>query len=199
MEQIPLSASLREGTGKGVARKLRAAGQIPAVLYGAGNQPQPLTLTLMDLSKVLRQVSGENAFLALSVDQGPARMAVLHEMQHDYLGKRVLHVDLMEVKAGQSLTMDVPLEFVGEAPGVNLGGVLNQAYHSVKLEGQIKDLPEVVRVDLSGLGLGAAIHLADLQLPDGVKAVFDENDAVVTCAEPSASAPAEVEAAEAAE
>ncbi|MCA1989295.1 MAG: 50S ribosomal protein L25, partial [Desulfarculus sp.] len=150
MEQIALSAKLREGTGKGVARKLRAAGQVPAVLYGAGNQPQPLTLDLLDLAKVLRKAGGENAFLALSINEGPARMAVLHEMQHDYLGKKVVHVDLMEVKAGQALTMEVPLEFVGSAPGVSQGGVLNLAYHSVRLEGQISELPEVVRVDLSG-------------------------------------------------
>ena len=187
MEQIPLSAKLREGTGKSVTRKLRDAGQIPAVLYGAGNQPQNLCVDQADLDKVLRKAGGDNAFLALSVGQDPARMAVLHEMQHDYLGKKVVHLDLMEVKAGQSLVMDVPLEFVGEAPGVSLGGVVNIAHHSVRLEGQIADLPEQVRVDISGLGLDQAIHLADLQLPAGVTAVFDDNDAVVTCAEPSAA------------
>lgn len=196
MEQIALSARLRERVGKGAARKLRAAGQVPAVLYGAGNQPQPLTLDLMDLAKVLRQAGGENAFLSLSIDQGPARMAVLQEIQHDYLGKKVVHVDLREVKAGQALTMEVPLEFVGSAPGVSQGGVLNLAYHSVRLEGQISELPEVVRVDLSGLELNGAIHLADLQLPAGVKAIYEENDAVVTCAEPGAQAAAETEAVE---
>lgn len=185
MEQIPLSATPREGTGKGVNRKLRAAGQVPAVLYGAGQAAQSLTLAATDLEKVLKQVSGESAFLALSLGQGAPRMAVLKTMQRDYLGKKIVHVDLLEVKADQKLILEVPIEYLGEAKGVVLGGVLNVAHHSVRLEGLVSALPEVVRVDISGLGLNGAIHLADLVLPEGVTAVYDDNDAVVTCAEPS--------------
>ncbi|MFZ5585137.1 MAG: 50S ribosomal protein L25 [Thermodesulfobacteriota bacterium] len=201
MEQIPLSAIPREGVGKGVNRKLRAAGQIPAVLYGAGQAAQSLSLAAADLDKVLKQVSGESAFLALNLGQGAPRMAVLKNLQRDYLGKKVLHADFLEVKADQKLVLEVPIEYVGEAKGVTLGGgVLNIAHHSVRLEGLVSALPELVRVDVSGLELGGAIYLADLALPAGVTAVFDENDAVVTCAEPSsgpAAAPSEEAAGEA--
>lgn len=197
MEQIPLSAIPREGVGKGVNRKLRAAGQIPAVLYGAGQAAQSLTLAAADLEKVMKQVSGESAFLSLSLGQGAPRMAVLKSMQRDYLGKKVLHVDFLEVKADQKLVMEVPIEYLGEAKGVTLGGVLNVAHHAVRLEGLVSALPEVVRVDISGLEVGGAIHLADLALPAGVKAVYEDNDAVVTCAEPG-SGPAATPGAEAA-
>ncbi|MFH1057569.1 MAG: 50S ribosomal protein L25 [Pseudomonadota bacterium] len=191
MEQIPLSATLRESTGKGVNRKLRATGQIPAVLYGAGKEAQSLTLAATDLEKVLKQVSGESAFLALSLGQGAPRMAVLKTMQRDYLGKKVLHVDFLEVKADQKLVLEVPIEYVGEAKGVNLGGVLNIAHHALRLEGLVSALPGVVQVDVSGLEVGDAIYLADLVLPEGVTAVYEENDAVVTCAEPAGPAAAE--------
>lgn len=194
MEQIPLSASSRQGTGKGTARKLRSAGQIPAVIYSAGHQAENLSVAIQDLEKVLRQVTGDTAFLSLTVDGAAPRMAVLCELQTDYLGRKFLHADFHEVKANEKITLEVPLEFVGTAKGVNLGGVLTAALHSVRVRGLVADLPGQVTVDVSGLGLGEGIHLAELPLPAGVEAIFDDNDVVVHCVEPSEgkeAAPAE--------
>ncbi len=185
MEQIPLSAAIRTGSGKSVTRKLRAAGQIPAVIYSAGHPAEILTVAQNDLEKVLRQVSGDTAFLSLQIDQAEPRMAVLRELQADYMGRKTLHVDFYEVKADQKITLEVPLEFTGVAKGVNLGGVLTAALHSVHLRARMADMPESISVDVSALGLGDGIHLAELALPAGVEAVYDENDVVVHCVEPS--------------
>jgi large subunit ribosomal protein L25 len=185
MEQIPLSAVIREGSGKSVTRKLRAAGQIPAVIYSAGHPAESLTVAMTDLEKVLRQVTGDTAFLSLKIGDGDPRMAVLRELQADYLGRKFLHVDFYEVKADQKITLEVPLEFTGTAKGANLGGVLTAAMHSVKLRGRMADLPDSITVEVSGLGLGDGIHLAELPLPAGVEAVYDKNDVVVHCVEPS--------------
>jgi len=198
MEQIPLSAINRAGTGKSVTRKLRAAGQIPAVIYSAGHPAENLTVAQGDLEKVLRQVTGDTAFLSLKVDDGDPRMAVMRELQTDYMGRKYLHVDFYEVKADQKITMEVPLEFTGVAKGVSLGGVLAAAMHSVRVRGCMADLPGSITVDVSGLGLGDGIHLAEISLPAGVEAVYDENDVVVHCVEPS-EGKAEAEAGQAAE
>ncbi|CAO0823645.1 50S ribosomal protein L25 [Desulfarculales bacterium] len=185
MEQIPLSAVIREGSGKSVTRKLRVAGQIPAVIYSSGHLAENLTVALGDLEKVLRQVTGETAFLSLKIGDSNPRMAVLRELQSDYLRCKPLHVDFYEVKADQKITLEVPLEFTGTAKGVNLGGVLTAAMHSVKVRGFMADLPGSITVDVGLLGLGDGIHLAELPLPAGVEAVYDENDVVVHCVEPS--------------
>lgn len=198
MEQIPLSTASRAGSGKSVTRKLRAAGQIPAVIYSAGHPAENLTVALNDLEKVLRQVTGDTAFLSLQVDGGEPRMAVLRELQADYMGRKFLHVDFYEVKADQKITLEVPLEFTGTAKGASLGGVLTAAMHSVKLRGRMADLPDNITIDVSPLGLGDGIHLAELALPAGVEAVYDENDVVVHCVEPS-EGKAEAEAAQGAE
>jgi large subunit ribosomal protein L25 len=198
MQQIPLNATRREGLGKGVSRQLRAAGQVPAVIYSAGQPAQTLAVAAADLEKVLRQVTGDLAFLALTVDQDAPRMALLKELTHDNLGRRVMHVDFYEVRPDQKMTLEVPLEFTGEAKGINVGGVLNVAVHTVTLRGLLQDLPGSLSVDVGGLDLGMAIHVADLPLPAGVEAIFEDNSLIVACAAPAkaeAAAPAEGEEA----
>jgi len=197
MEQIPLAAVHRAGSGKSVTRKLRAVGQIPAVIYSAGHPAENLTVAMTDLEKVLRRVTGDTAFLSLKIDDGDPRMAVMRELQNDYMGRKVLHVDFYEVKADQKITLDVPLEFTGTAKGVNLGGVLTAAMHSVRLRGRMADLPDSIGVDVSDLGLGDGIQLSELPLPAGVEAVFDSNDVVVHCVEPMEAKEGAGEAAEA--
>ncbi len=201
MQQIPLNATLREGLGKGAARKLRAEGLVPAVIYSAGHEAQTLSVAAADLEKVLRQVTGDLAFLALTVGQDAPRMALLKELSHDNMGRRFMHVDFYEVRPDQKMTLEVPLEYTGEAKGVNFGGVLNVANHSVTLRGLLQDLPGSLTVDVSKLELGEAIHVTDLALPAGVEAVFEEAYLLVACAAPAkaeAAAPAEGEAEEAA-
>jgi large subunit ribosomal protein L25 len=127
-------------------------------------------------------------------------MALLKELAHDNMGRRIMHVDFYEVRPDQKMTVDVPLEFTGEAKGINLGGVLNVAVHTVTLRGLLQDLPGSLTVDVSHLEQGMAIHVTDLPLPAGVKALSEENYLIVACVAPAkAEAAAPVEGEEVAE
>lgn len=196
MEQITLAASLRNGVGKGVARKLRAAEQIPAVLYGAGQSATSLTVALADLQKVMRRVSGDSAFLALVIDDQAPRQALLQQVQMDNMGRKYVHLDFLELKPDQEVTLNIPLEFIGPPKGVALGGALHLSTHKLSLRGAIADIPPNLSLDITGLGTGQALHVADLPLPAGVKAVADDNFALASVSAPAKveEAPAEAEA-----
>jgi large subunit ribosomal protein L25 len=196
MEQITLAASLRSEVGKGVAHKLRAAEQIPAVLYGAGKPAISLTVAMGDLEKVLRRVSGDIAFLALSVEDQPPRDALLQEMQMDNMGRKVLHLDFLELKPDQEVTLDISLEYKGQPQGVAMGGSLHVSAHKVSLRGRIADIPPSLTVDISELVSGQGLHVADLPLPAGVRPALDDNFALVSVSAPAKveEAPAEAEA-----
>ena len=186
MEQIPLTVERREGTGKGAARKLRTKGQVPAVIYGAGEPPLSLTVALADLEKVLRQVSGTTAFLSVDIPGESPRTAVLQKLQKDHLGRRIMHVDLYQVRADQELVLEVSLQFTGEAKGVSEeGGILSVTEHTIQLRGLVTDIPDSVSVDVSALMIGDSIYAKDLSLPAGVKVASDDHMLVVACTPPS--------------
>lgn len=185
MRQIPLAAQQRETTGKGAARKMRATGLAPAVIYRGGQPAQKLSVKIADYEKVMRQISGDIAFLSLTVDNQPARMAVMQEIQTNYLGRDVVHLDFYEVRPDQKMTIDIPVEIAGEAKGEEVGGITSLNVHTVKLEGLIKDIPDVVSVDVSGLELGQSLQVADLKLPDGVTVIYEDNYPVAGCHAPA--------------
>ncbi len=196
MKQIKLAVSNRTTTGKEAARKMRAAGQVPAVIYGAGKPGESLVVESADLQKVLRQVSGSVAFLKLENDDGKPKDALLQEVQADYLGRKILHVDFYEVSDDQELTLDIPLNFIGTPKGLDEGGQLSTAYYSVTLKGTIKDIPDDLDIDISDLGLDEALHIADLVTPERVEAVFEENFPLVSVALPKVSEELEEEEGE---
>lgn len=187
MEQIPLSVTRREGTGKGHARKLRAAGFIPAVIYSAGREAENVSVAIRDLEKVLRQISGLTAFLSLKLDQSQPRLAVIREIQTDYLGKKPVHLDFYEVKADQELTMDVPVELVGTPKGADDGGVLDTQSYTVSVQGTVATIPERLELDISRMEIGDTIHAANLTLPEGVSLITDESVVIVSCYIPAAA------------
>jgi large subunit ribosomal protein L25 len=199
MEQIPLAANLRTGVGKSVTRKLRAAEQIPAVLYGAGQPATSLTVAMADLHKLFRQVSGDTAFLSLKIEDQDPRLALMQEVQHDSLGRKILHLDFLELRPGQQVTRDIPREFKGQPKGVAMGGDLHLSVHKVALRGAIADIPAGLSVDISSLEAGQALHVNDLPLPAGVSVVSEKNFALVSVSAPAKveEAPAEAEAAKA--
>lgn len=181
MKQIPLAASRRETTGKGPARQMRRDGVVPAVIYGAGNDPVKLAVETREMEKMLRQVTGESAFLALSINGEDARPALLYDMQMDYLGKKIVHADFYEIKAGQEITVDVPVELYGKAKGLDDGGLINQSLYSVTLKGRIKDVPDALEIDVSDLDIGDNIQTDQIELPEGVQLALEEAVMIVSC------------------
>ena len=173
-----LTATPRAETGKGVARKLRAAGDVPAVIYGHNRAPQSLTINARDLDRLLARISAANTVVELSLDGGTAR-TLIREIQRHPFKRQVLHVDFQELVAGEKVTVKVPLVLVGTADGVrNGGGVLDQVLYSLEIESDPSSIPNHIDVDVSAVGVGESIHVRDLTLPQGIT-VLDDADASV--------------------
>ena len=173
-----LTATPRAETGKGVARKLRAAGDVPAVIYGHNRAPQSLTINARDLDRLLARISAANTVVELSLGGGTAR-TLIREIQRHPFKRQVLHVDFQELVAGEKVTVKVPLVLVGTADGVrNGGGVLDQVLYSLEIESDPSSIPNHIDVDVSAVGVGESLHVRDLTLPQGIT-VLDDADASV--------------------
>ncbi len=193
MEQIPLTATRRQGSGKSLARKLRAAGSIPAVIYGTGREAESLAIALGDMEKLMRQVSGQTAFLSLHIDDEEPRMAVVRDIQTDYLGQKPLHVDFYEVKADQQLTLDVSIELTGIPKGSEEGGLLDVQNRTISIQGTVTSIPESIELDVSDLDVGDTIHASDLELPEDVSLAIDGSAVIVSCYIPAVTVEEEPE------
>ena len=168
-KQVKLIAEPRTGVGRSAVRKLKARGVVPAVIYGSKNAPEPLQVSKRDISALLSHSSGENILVELEVAGAANRLALVQEVQHAPIGGDVLHVDFHAVSMDEMIEADVPLEPVGTANGVkNFGGLLEQNLRSLSIECLPRDLPDLIKVDVSALNIGDAIHVRELPLPSGV-------------------------------
>src|SRR3954469_7132834 len=167
--QVKLTAEPRTSPGRSAVRKVKATGVAPRVIYGAKNKPEPLQLSRREVSAMLSHAAGENILVELEIAGGANRLALVQEVQHAPLGGAVLHVDFHAVSQDEVIQADVPLEPTGTANGVkNMGGLLEQSLRSLAIECLPRDLPDVIRVDVSALNIGDAIHVREIQLPAGV-------------------------------
>ncbi len=188
-KQVKLSARLRADVGRNSVKHLRTRGVIPAVIYGHKDQPSNLEINQREISALLAHAIGENILVELEISGGSTKLSLIQEVQHHPVRGDILHVDFLEVAMNELLHTEVPIEAVGEPDGVkNYGGLLEHSLRSLAIECLPKDLPEIIRVDVSGLGLGQSLHVQDLALPSGVKATSDEDLTVFSVAEPKVEA-----------
>jgi large subunit ribosomal protein L25 len=167
-KQVKLTAERRTATGRSAVRKLKAAGSIPAVIYGAKDKPETLQVSKRDINAMLSHAAGENILVELEI-AGKNRLALVQEVQHAPLGGGILHIDFHAVSMDEVIQADVPVEPMGVANGVkNMGGLLEQNLRSLAIECLPRDLPDVIKVDVSALNIGDAIHVREIQLPEGV-------------------------------
>ncbi|MGB5397495.1 MAG: 50S ribosomal protein L25/general stress protein Ctc [Gammaproteobacteria bacterium] len=168
---IELNAELREDMGKGASRRLRRVNKIPAIVYGAGKDPQNLTLEQKDVQYQMHNEAFYTQVLALNV-AGKKVDVLLRDLQHHPYKLDIMHMDFLRVDAKKVVHVHVPLHFVGdeEAPGVKTeGGAISHVVSEVEVECLPKDIPEFIEVDLSGMHMGDIIHLSDLKIPAGVE------------------------------
>src|ERR1017187_793671 len=187
MKSVPLKAFQRSQVRRGEVKKLRAAGRVPATIYGRLAQPQNLEVNSKEIAALLNHSASENLLVDLSVENDPRskRLALVQEVQHHPLDSKVLHVDFHEVAENEKVTVQVPVETTGEAAGVkNSGGVLEHVLFKLKVRCLPKDLPEQIIVDVSHLELGKAIHLGEIKAPAGVEILGDKNIPVIAVAMP---------------
>jgi large subunit ribosomal protein L25 len=167
-KQVKLTAERRTAIGRSAVRKLKAAGSVPAVIYGAKDKPETLQVSKREINAVLSHAAGENILVELEI-AGKSRLALVQEVQHAPLGGAILHIDFHAVSMDEVIEADVPLEPTGIANGVkNMGGLLEQNLRSLAIECLPRDLPDLITVDVSALNIGDAIHVREIQLPSGV-------------------------------
>ncbi|QAY69035.1 50S ribosomal protein L25/general stress protein Ctc [Xylanimonas protaetiae] len=190
MAEIKLVAEARSDFGKGAARRLRREGQIPAVLYGHGSDPVHVALPGHQTSLALRQA---NALFSVELD-GKAQLAVVKDVQRDAIGTVIEHIDLLIVKKGEKISVDVPVHITGEsAPGT----IHIVEAQTLSVEAEATHLPAAIEVSIEGLEAGAVVTAADIALPTGVSLLTDGEHVVTTVTEPrgeAAAAEGEVEA-----
>ncbi len=181
MAETKLVATARTEFGKGAARRLRRAHQIPAVLYGHGTAPVHVALPGHEL---MLAVKHSNALLAIELD-GKTTLALAKDVQVEPVHQVIEHVDLLIVRRGEKVTVDVPVHVVGEAAPGTIHVVETQ---SLSLEAEATHLPEAVEVSIEGLEDGAIVHAGDVKLPAGTTLLTDAEHIVVTVSVPHASA-----------
>jgi large subunit ribosomal protein L25 len=192
-----LEVEIRETAGKGVARKLRAAGRIPAVCYGSGQAAVSVSVDPTALRRLLeRSDAGMNTLINLKGGSVDGRMVLVRELQRDPVRGRYLHADFYAVNIEQTVEVAVPLHIVGKAPGVELGGILDHQLRELELECLPLAIPKELEVDVSGLQLGESVHVRDIALPDGVTLRSDPDLSVVSVVAPSKAEEEVVEGAE---
>ena len=171
-KQVKLKVEPRTETGRSAARRLKARGIVPAVVYGGKEKSQPLQVSARDINAMLSHASGENILVELEIaGQKATRPALLQEVQHSPVGGDVLHVDFHAISMDEKIQADVPLEALGIATGVkNFGGLLEQNLRVLGIECLPRDLPDKITVDVSALNIGDSIHVRDIKLPSGVTA-----------------------------
>lgn len=207
MAEIILHATPRPPQGTRSARRLRAEGKVPGVVYGLGGDPMPLTVDWRELRAALVTEQGLNAIINLELE-GQRTPTLVKEIQRHKVRRDVLHVDFIRVDLDKPVEVEVAIHLEGEAEAVTAGnGVVDQVMQALLITAKPADIPAQITLDISSLEIGSALRVGDLQLPAGVTTNVDAEEAVVTAshqvvevtepAEGEEAAEAEGEAAEA--
>jgi large subunit ribosomal protein L25 len=201
--EVKLSAEVRDGVGKGAARKIRARGKVPAVLYGPQVEPKRVAVDERALWHALHTDAGMNVLIDLQID-GQEYLTLPREVQRDIVRGTLLHVDFLRIRKDVAIQVDVPVHLVGESQGVKEGGVVEHHLWELKVECLPTDVPESIEADISRLGIGDSLHVSDLRVPGNVTVLTPEEETIVSVVPPPVlelpeEAPVEEEVPEGAE
>ena len=175
-----LKAEKRDARGKGVARKIRAAGRLPAVVYGQGGEALSITLDTAEASHLFHSISVENTIVDLSIEGGEAFQTLVREIQVHPFRPDVIHVDFYRLQKGVKVDVEIPVHLVGTAVGVKMGGgILQQIVYELPVKVIPSMIPESFEVDVGALEVGDSIHVSDLTLPEGVEEIGLEPDQTI--------------------
>ena len=176
-ETLVLKAQKREQTGSKSAEKVRKQGRIPAIVYGHKEKPVAISLDAHNLVEGLH-----HGHRLMDVRLGRKRFStIVKDLQYDYLGKSIIHVDLMRVDVSETVKVTVPIELKGTAQGTHEGGIVAEHTDRLEVECKVTDIPEAIVVSVKEMGVGDTLHAEDIELPDGMKLVSDPSTLLVTC------------------
>jgi large subunit ribosomal protein L25 len=193
--ETTLKVDRREATGKGAARKIRANGHVPGVVYGRGGDPIKITVDARELFHTLHTDAGMNVLVELRLD-GDKVLAMPREVQRDHIRGVFKHVDFIRIARDEKIIVEIPVQLVGESHGVKEGGVIEHHLWSVQVEAFPQDVPTSIEVDISGVGLHEAFKVGELRLPDVLTILSDPDDPIVSVMPPQVLRVEEPEAVE---
>jgi len=202
MERPVLRAEIREETGKGKVRKLRAKGLIPAIFYGPKSKTIPLVVDSKELVKTLKTEAGENVLIDLHIIKDAKtdrKVVMVKDIQIDPIQMKMIHTDFYEVAMDMMVTVEVPIHLIGKPEGTKMGGILEQVRRVIQVQSLPGDIPKSIDVDVSSLMIGDSIHVRDIQAGK-FKILVDSNVTIATVVPPAVEEKvAEAVVAEAAE
>lgn len=172
-----LEAELRQSTGRNAAKGVRRTGRIPAVVYGHKQDPVAVSV---DAQKLIEGVHHGHRLMDVRMGKKTEKM-IVKELQYDYLGRDIIHVDLMRVDITETVRVQVPVEFKGTARGTHEGGIFEGHVDHLEVSCKVTGIPEMITVAVKELGVGEVLHAKDVVLPEGVELVSDPNLLMATC------------------
>lgn len=202
MDFAKVDAEVRQETGKGSARRTRAAGRVPAVLYGRREQPVSLSLDPLALVRSLDKEKKRNTVFALKVANGASAgdiTAMIRDVQIDPLSRKIVHIDFLRVDLNEDVRVDVPLVLKGTPAGVVDGGNLHHNVHYLPIAAKPGAIPAKIELDVTKLKIGEALHVSDLKLEGGLRALLDPKIGLASVVAPRAEKAEETAAAAPAE
>ena len=189
-----LGAQPRANRGKGVSRKLRSSGRIPAVVYGHGETTRSLTVDARELERLFSHIQRASTVINLKIEGESELKALVREVQSHPSRGTILHVDFYQIHAGERITVEVPIHLIGTPAGVRAGGILQHSLNELEIECLADQIPEEIRIDVAGLQIGDSLHVSDITLPEGVESLVDGDRSICSVIPPTvvaAAAPAE--------
>jgi len=189
MDRYTLSAQVRNQTGTQSVKKIRNENQIPAVFYGPESNPTPLTINYTDLEKIIKQAGSENMIIGLEINDKDKtldkKQVMLKELQVDHIKDKYIHADFFEIRMDRELVLDIPVALLHTPQGVKEGGILQHIRRELTVSCLPDKIVEQLEVDVSELDIGEAVHIGDIQLPEGIKALDDESLTVAVVVAPT--------------
>ncbi len=195
METKSLTAIARADSGKGVARKLRADGMIPAVVYGPEIDPRAIALNEREVLKMFRTSESMNILVDLSIegeDKDPLKV-MIKEVQREPIDSAVLHIDFQQISLTKKITIDIPIRLVGTAEGVKtMGGILEFVQRQISVACLPNDIEDYIEIDVTELVIGDSLHVSDLDLPQ-FEVLTNPDQVLITIAAPTVQVEVEAE------
>jgi large subunit ribosomal protein L25 len=178
-----LKAEARAQSGKGAARKIRASGRVPAIVYGRGVDPLPVTIDGKELFHLLHTDAGMNVLVDMRVNSDHF-LAMPREIQRDHIRGQFLHVDFLRINRDEKIGVEVPVHLVGESHGVKEGGVVEHHLWNLHLECFPQDVPTSIEADISRLGINESLKVSDLEIPDKLTVLTSLDEVIVSVVPP---------------
>ena len=189
-----LAARRRHETGKGAARRLRAAGEVPAVLYGKDQEPISLTLNAREALRLFHSISVENTIVNVEIDDDKeAQETLVREIQMHPYRPDIVHVDFYCIERGVALEVDIPANYIGTPQGVRDGGVLEVILHELRVKCLPSLIPDKIEIEISGLDIGDSIHASEITMDEGVELLTDPGQTICLVSAPRAEEEVEEE------